>query len=94
MVLNTEIYSILIEFMDVENISNGWEALKEMFIVLSHQEMQIRRSWDPTLYQSKWLRSKTQVTGHVGKHIEKEEHSPIAGGIENWFSHSGSSSEN
>jgi hypothetical protein len=38
------------------------------------------------------------VTTHVGEDVEKEEHSSIAGGIANWYSHpgnqSGSSSEN
>jgi hypothetical protein len=29
------------------------------------------------LRQSKWLRSKTQVIAHVGKDVEKEEHSSI-----------------
>jgi hypothetical protein len=29
------------------------------------------------------------VTAHVGKDVEKEEHSSIAGGIANWYNHSG-----
>jgi hypothetical protein len=32
---------------------------------------------------------KPQVTTHVGKDVEKQEHSSIAGGIENWYYHSG-----
>jgi hypothetical protein len=44
------------------------------------------------------LRSKTQVTEDAGKDVEKEVHSFIAGGITNWYNHSGnqsgSSSEN
>jgi len=38
------------------------------------------------------------VTTNAGKDVEKEEHSYIAGGIANWYNHSGSqlggSSEN
>ena len=54
---------------------------------------------DPeTLHQSEWLRSKAQVTTHVGEDVEREEHSSIAGGIANWYNHcgnqSGGSSEN
>jgi hypothetical protein len=29
------------------------------------------------------------VTADAGKHVEKEEHSSIAGGIESWYNHSG-----
>jgi hypothetical protein len=47
---------------------------------------------DYTLHQSEWLRSKTQVTTHVGKNVEKEEDSSIAGGIANWYNHSGNQS--
>jgi hypothetical protein len=51
-----------------------------------------------TLHLSEWLRSKHQVTTHVGEDVEKEEHSSIACGIANWYNHSGklsgSSSEN
>jgi hypothetical protein len=52
---------------------------------------------DSILHQSEWLRSKRQLTTHVGEDVEKE-HSSIAGGIANWYNHSGnqsgSSSEN
>jgi hypothetical protein len=34
------------------------------------------------------------VTIHAAKDVEKEEHSSIAGGIANWYNHSGGSSEN
>jgi hypothetical protein len=33
------------------------------------------------------------VTAHVGEHVEKEEHSSIAGGIANWYNYSGNQSE-
>ena len=39
-----------------------------------------------------WLRSKPQVTTHVGENVEKEEHPSIGGGIANWYNHSGSQS--
>jgi hypothetical protein len=32
------------------------------------------------------------VTAHVGKVVEKEEHSSIAGGIANWYNHFGNQS--
>jgi hypothetical protein len=33
------------------------------------------------------------VTAHVGEDVEKEKHSSIAGGIANWYNHSGNQSE-
>jgi hypothetical protein len=33
------------------------------------------------------------VTAHIGKDVEKEEHSSIAGGIANYFNHSGNQCE-
>jgi hypothetical protein len=51
-----------------------------------------------TLYQSEWIRKEHQVTAHVGENMEKVDHYSIAGGIANWYNHSGnqsgSSSEN
>jgi hypothetical protein len=35
---------------------------------------------------------KSQVTAHVGKDVEKEEQSSIAGRIENWYNHPGNQS--
>jgi hypothetical protein len=37
-------------------------------------------------HQSKWLRSKSQVTADAGEDVEKEEHFSIVGGIANWSS--------
>jgi hypothetical protein len=31
---------------------------------------------------------KTQVSAHVGKNVEEEKHSSIAGGSTNWYNHS------
>ena len=44
------------------------------------REMQIKMTL--RLHQSEWLRSKTQVTAHVGENAEK--YFSIAGGIANW----------
>ena len=33
-----------------------------------------------------------KVIAHVGEDMEKEEHSSIAGGIANWYNHSGNQS--
>jgi hypothetical protein len=35
---------------------------------------------------------KPQVLTHVGEVVEKEEHFSIAGGITNWYNHSGNQS--
>jgi hypothetical protein len=50
------------------------------------------RILDYILQQSKWLRSKTQVTADAGEDVEKEEHSFIVGGIASWYNHSGNQS--
>jgi hypothetical protein len=55
---------------------------------LVNREMQIKTTPDSTLHQSEWLRSKPQVTAHVGKDVEKEKHYFIAGGIGNWYNYS------
>jgi hypothetical protein len=72
--------------------------LKKCSKSLVIREMQIKTTRSFTFYQSDWLRSKLQVTIHVGEDEEKEEHSSIAGGIVNWHNHSGNqcggSSEN
>ena len=69
--------------------------LKEMFKVLSDKT---NANHNDTLQQTEQLRSKPQVTTHVGEDAEKEEHSSIAGGIANLYNHSGNqcggSSEN
>jgi hypothetical protein len=44
------------------------------------------------LNKSERLRSKPQVTAHVGKNVEKEDRSSIAGGIANWYYYSGNQS--
>jgi hypothetical protein len=44
------------------------------------------------LYQSEWLKSKTQVIAHVGEDMEKEEHSSNVGGIASLYNHSGNQS--
>ena len=54
------------------------------------REMQIKGLWDSTLYQSDWLRSKTQVIAYAGEDEEKDKHASIDGGIANWYNHSGS----
>ena len=42
--------------------------------------------------QSKWLRSKIQVTADAGEDVEKEEHFYIVGGIASLYNHSGNQS--
>jgi hypothetical protein len=63
-----------------------------MFKFLSDQRNANKLTLDSTLYQSEWLRSKLQVTTHVGEDVEEEEHSSIAGGIANRYNHSGNQS--
>jgi hypothetical protein len=60
--------------------------------------MQIKMTLRFHLTPIRMLRSKPQVTSHVGEDVEKEEHSSIAVRIVNWYNHSGNlsggSSEN
>jgi hypothetical protein len=64
-----------------------------MFKVLSDQRNANQNDPEsPPHNQSEWLRSKPQVTAHVGEDVEKREHSSIAGGIANWYKHSGNQS--
>jgi hypothetical protein len=70
-------------------ISNGQE-LKEMFKVFSHQGNANQN--DSILHPSEWLRSKIQVTAHAGEDMEEEDHSSIADGNANLYSHSGKQS--
>ena len=41
------------------------------------------------LYMPEWLRSISQMTVHFGKDVKQWEHSSIAGGSENLYSHYG-----
>ena len=61
-------------------------------IFLMVREMQSKQPWHFTIYQSEWLRSKSQVTADFNKDIKKEENSFIAGQIANWYKHSGNQS--
>ena len=75
-------------------ILNAWDALKEVFRVFSHQENANQKDPEIPPYTNpiRMAKIKTQVTGHVGVEIEKEEHSSISGEIENWYNHSGNQS--
>jgi hypothetical protein len=66
---------------------------RRMFSILSHHGNANQNNPKiSTSHQSKWLRSKIQVTTDAGRDVEKEELSSIAGGIENWYNHSGNQS--
>jgi hypothetical protein len=62
------------------------------------REMQIKTTLRFHLTPIRMAKIKPQVTTHVRKDVEKEEHSSIAGGIANWYNYcgnqSGVSSEN
>jgi hypothetical protein len=61
-----------------------------MFKVLSDQRNAKQKDSESLPYTNhNVLRSKPQVTLHVDKDVEKEEHSPIAGVIANWYNHPG-----
>ena len=51
----------------------------------SSGKCKLKQPWDSTLYESEWLRSKSQVTAHGGMKVEKEDHSCIAAVIANWY---------
>jgi hypothetical protein len=65
--------------------------LKKWSTSLVIREMQIKPTLRFTSYQSKWLRSKNQVTldaGDAGEDVDEEEHSLISGEIASWYNHS------
>jgi hypothetical protein len=71
----------------VRGLTNGLEALKEMFNILSHQENANQNDSETILQLSEWLRSKTQLTVHAGDDVEQGEHFSIAGGSTNLYNH-------
>lgn len=59
-----------------------------MFGIYRYQGNANQNYSDSILHLSKWLRSKTQVTAHVGKDVEKN-NSSIAGGSANSYNYFG-----
>ena len=53
------------------------------------REMQIKTILRFYFLPVRMAKIKTQVAAHVGKDVEKEEHSSIVGGIASWHNHSG-----
>ena len=59
-----------------------------MFSILSHMENANQNYFRYfTLQQSEWLRSINQLTAHAGEDVEQGEHSSIADGSANLYSH-------
>jgi hypothetical protein len=56
------------------------------------REMQIKTTLSFYLTPIRMAKIKPQVTTHVGKDLEIEEHSSNADGIANWYNHSGNQS--
>ena len=74
-------------------IPNDWEALKEIFNIFSHQENANKNNPEiPPHTSQNGQDEKTQVTADAGEDVGKEGHSSIAGGIANWYNHSGNKS--
>jgi hypothetical protein len=66
-------------------ISNGKKHLKKCSKYLVIREMQIK-----TTLRFHFIPIRMpKMTSHVGENAEKKEHSSIAGGIVNWYNHSG-----
>jgi hypothetical protein len=53
-----------------------------MIKVLSDREMQIKKTLSSTLHFSEWLRSKPQVTTHIGEDVEKNNTPPMLVGLQ------------
>lgn len=53
--------------------SSSWETLRAMFITLSYHENKNQNYVEISsgIYQSKWLRSTTQMTAHDDKDVEQ-----------------------
>lgn len=68
---------------------HGWEALKEMVIILSHQgKWGSRWVWDSISYRLEWLTSKMQMAAHAGED-DKGSTPPLLVGVTNLCSHFG-----
>ena len=70
-------------------ISNGQEALTEMFKVLSHQGMQIKTTIRSHLIPIRMTKIKNSRDSTCCKDMEQGEHSSIAGGNANIYNHLG-----
>jgi hypothetical protein len=68
------------------------KKLKEMFKVLSHQGYANQNNLEIPSYtnQNKWSKNSSDST--CDKDVGKEEHTYAAGGIANWYNHSGNQS--
>ena len=65
-------------------LTNTWKDAQNRSLL---EKSKSKLQWDITSHHSEWPSSKSLQTINAGEGVEKREHSCIAGGNVNWYSH-------